>query len=265
MMMNGLGYCKGYEEEDMYCYKCGTQLSDEAKFCHKCGTRIDGVCESQDLTNANAVSSITNGNATVDLKSVSPGINEQDNNIDKDKKTNNNKIIMIVVAIIMVFIGFKACGTMQNVEKTKSDTYNSYENSEDLTIDENDNSTPFTGVIGIMFLALVIFNLVVYHKIFAVYYFNFSRAIQKELIGAIFVAAIEVGIIMYLWWLAVLIILGVGVSIRGKVNDPMLKNGVTIACVIFAIIIAIVGINAKASAKELSAWNNNSSCVMQQA
>lgn len=47
----------------------------------------------------------------------------------------------------------------------------------------------------IVFLALIVFNIVLYHKIFNVMYFNLGENLLKELFGAILVAGIEIGLI----------------------------------------------------------------------
>lgn len=50
-------------------------------------------------------------------------------------------------------------------------------------------------VFSIIFIALVVFNIVLYHKIFDVVYFDLGRGILKELFWAFLIAAIEAGLI----------------------------------------------------------------------
>lgn len=49
-------------------------------------------------------------------------------------------------------------------------------------------------ITGILWIFFIIFNLVIYHKIFKVYYFNLGRGLMKELIASIFFASIETAI-----------------------------------------------------------------------
>lgn len=43
-----------------------------------------------------------------------------------------------------------------------------------------------------------IFNLVIYHKIFRVFYFNFAAGIRSEIVGSLFLSCIETGLVIYL-------------------------------------------------------------------
>lgn len=50
-------------------------------------------------------------------------------------------------------------------------------------------------LLGIGYLVLVVFNIILYHKIFNVVYFDLGKGILKELIGAVLAAGIEIGLI----------------------------------------------------------------------
>ncbi|MCI8377966.1 MAG: hypothetical protein HFH72_05515 [Lachnospiraceae bacterium] len=52
-------------------------------------------------------------------------------------------------------------------------------------------------ILGICFLVLVVFNIVLYHKIFDVVYFDLGKGLLKEIVGSFIVASLEIGLIMY--------------------------------------------------------------------
>ncbi len=111
-------------------------------------------------------------------------------------------------------------------------------------------------------LILVIFytiaSLVVYHKIFTVYYFgSLTNNLFKELFGAFLVGIILTGLTLYFWWLAAIIIVLAGVGFAGKTDNPQGKKVIMGAFVVFAIIVAIVGIGFKRQVKQKQEEKNN--------
>lgn len=61
--------------------------------------------------------------------------------------------------------------------------------------------------------ALMIFNLILYHKIFSVMYFDLGRGLLKEIVGAYFVAILEIAIFMFLaQWILVAAVVVVGIA-----------------------------------------------------
>lgn len=111
------------------------------------------------------------------------------------------------------------------------------------------------GTLFVLWAFFTIFALVIYHKIFAVYYFNLSRGIMSELFGAVCVGGLLAALSIYLWWLTAIIIVVVGLVTAGKVTDSSMKKVIMIVFVVIAIIISIVGISAKMKSASESAWN----------
>ena len=85
--------------------------------------------------------------------------------------------------------------------------------------------------------------LVLYHKIFEVYYFSLGHGLMKELITAGIIGLFMTGLTFYLWWLTAIIIIICGIVLKNKVSS----NIPLIAAIILAIIVAIMGISFRAS------------------
>jgi len=96
-------------------------------------------------------------------------------------------------------------------------------------------------LLGIVWLAWVIALLILYHKVFTVYYFSLGHGIMKELVGAAFGAIIMTALTFYFWWITALIILFIGFASMSKSGE---KSHIIIA-VIIAIVISIIGISVK--------------------
>ena len=95
-------------------------------------------------------------------------------------------------------------------------------------------------VLGILWIGWTIALLVLYHKVFSVYYFNLSRGLMKEIIGACFFGAIMTGVTLAFWYVSAIIIIIIGLSISSKVKS---KAPVIIA-IICAIIVSFMGASA---------------------
>ncbi len=105
-----------------------------------------------------------------------------------------------------------------------------------------------SGILGVIWLFYVIALLVLYHKVFEVYYFDLGHGILKEIVTACFLALLLTGITMKWWYIAVIIIVIVGLSCMGKVEDPGAKKMVAGIFLVIAIVIAIMGINVNKNA-----------------
>lgn len=108
---------------------------------------------------------------------------------------------------------------------------------------------------GSVTLILVVFftitSLILYHKVFTVYYFgSLTNNLIKELFGAFIVGFILTMVTLYFWWVAAIIIVLIGLSVAAKVDSPQGKKVILIAFVVMAIIVSIVGITTKKQAKE---------------
>lgn len=102
-----------------------------------------------------------------------------------------------------------------------------------------------SGLFGIVLLIWIVALLVLYHKVFEVYYFSLSYGLMKELIVAVFIGMIMTVLTFYLWWITAIIILIVGFANMSKSGN---KAHIIVA-VILAIVISIIGISVRSNAK----------------
>jgi len=96
--------------------------------------------------------------------------------------------------------------------------------------------------------------LVLYHKVFAVYYFDLGQGIMKELVMSCILGLIMVAVTLAFWYIAAAIVVLFGLGMMKKMDS---KVPLVIA-VIVAIIICVVGITLKSDsdAGEAQAANN---------
>lgn len=98
------------------------------------------------------------------------------------------------------------------------------------------------GIMGILFVFYTITAWIVFHKIFTVVYFGgVTVNLIKELFGAAIVGGILTALTLYLWWLSALIIIGAGLGVAGKFDNPQARKVVISAFVFMAIVISVVG------------------------
>ena len=102
------------------------------------------------------------------------------------------------------------------------------------------SSAVATGFI-IMWVVYIVVGLVIYHKIFEVVYFDFGKAMLKEVGGAMAFATIMAFLSVYLWWLAAIALVIVGILMANKNGN----KAFIIIFVVLAIIVAIIGIVLK--------------------
>lgn len=100
---------------------------------------------------------------------------------------------------------------------------------------------------GILWVIFSVGVWVLYHKLFDVYYFNFSKGLLKEVVTSAFVGVLLMSATLYLWWLSDIILIIAGIIVSEKTEDPRKKKTIIIVFVIFAIIIALAGISAKSA------------------
>ena len=105
-------------------------------------------------------------------------------------------------------------------------------------------------VMMILWIGFSIGAWVLYHKIFTVYYFSVTRGLMRELGTALIVGLVLTAITLYLWWLTALIIIFVGCSVAGKVEDAGKKKKIITAFIIVAVVVAFVGISVRSSVGE---------------
>jgi hypothetical protein len=96
----------------------------------------------------------------------------------------------------------------------------------------------------------MILGLVIYHSIFEIWYFNFGKAMIKEIFGAFIFALLMTGLTLKFWWLALIIIVLIGLVLSAKVQNPTGKKVVLGVFVVVAVITAIAGINYNRQDKE---------------
>ena len=95
-------------------------------------------------------------------------------------------------------------------------------------------------VLGILGIGWTIALLIMYHKVFSVYYFNLSRGLMKEVVGACMLGAIMAGVTLAYWYVSAVIIIVIGLSVSSKMKS---KVPIIIA-VICAIFLSFVGFTA---------------------
>lgn len=103
-----------------------------------------------------------------------------------------------------------------------------------------------SGIYLILWIFWFVALLVLYHKIFTVYYFSLSHGLMKELVTSAFLGLIMTAITLYLWYVSAIIILVIGLSVMRKTHNKL----ALIVAVVLAIVIAIVGINVKKDSDE---------------
>lgn len=96
----------------------------------------------------------------------------------------------------------------------------------------------------------MILGLVIYHSIFEIWYFNLGKALIGELFGAFVFALLMTGLTLKFWWIALVIIILLGLALSAKVSSPAGKKIVLGVFVAVAIITAITGINYNKQEKE---------------
>lgn len=102
-----------------------------------------------------------------------------------------------------------------------------------------------SGIVMVLWIVFSIGVWITYHKIFAVYYFNLSQGLMKELFLSAFVGLILTGLTLNYWWIAAIILLLVGLGVSGKTDNPSGKKAIMVVFVIAAIVVSIVGISTK--------------------
>lgn len=96
-------------------------------------------------------------------------------------------------------------------------------------------------ILSILWVVWTVALLILYHKVFAVYYFDLGNGLLKELVGAAILGAVMAALTITYWYVSAIIIIVIGLMVCGKVNN---KIPLVIA-VIFAVFIAIVGASVK--------------------
>lgn len=100
--------------------------------------------------------------------------------------------------------------------------------------------------------------LVVYHKVFAVYYFNIFNGLMKELLAAIFLGVILAALSVYYWQIGVAVILIIALIGVGKVESSGGKTAIFIFAAAASVIVAIIGMQIK---KDVPAESNNTTAA----
>jgi len=105
----------------------------------------------------------------------------------------------------------------------------------------------------IMFVLFLIFTIgawITYHKIFTVYYFDFSQGLLKELIISVVIGLLLTGLSLKFWYASVIIILLVGIGFSSKTGSPSMKKMIMGIAAVVAVIVSVVGIRFNVSTKE---------------
>lgn len=104
----------------MFCHKCGSELSDEAKFCHKCGAKLIG----EDMQQQAAVSTPDEPIQQMQKQSQAVAINTY-------KKKKSGKLSVIFGVVVLIIIGVTVMAT-----KAKKQQSTIILESEDIVLSE---------------------------------------------------------------------------------------------------------------------------------
>ena len=103
----------------------------------------------------------------------------------------------------------------------------------------------------LMLCAYTIACFVIYHKIFRVYYLgSVTRGIMGELVTCVIISTVLVGFTIYLWYIAVIILIIVTFILRKKYSGQAVQTAVTAGMVILIIFVAFAGIAVKKSKED---------------
>lgn len=122
-----------------------------------------------------------------------------------------------------------------------------------------------------LWAVFTIVSWIVYHKVFAVYYFDFLRGIIKEFIISVLAGAVLTVLSLYFWQVSVIIIILIGIAAVSKVSTPTMKLLTIIAFIVLAVVISIVGTEfkektdeaAKEDAKKSESSNDNNNLMFE--
>ena len=84
----------------------------------------------------------------------------------------------------------------------------------------------FEGIVFVLWLLIIISCMIIYHKIFDVFYFgNIGKSLIKELVGCSLVATVLLGLAVSCWWIIDILLVIVIVLLNRK-ND-----GIKVFCI----------------------------------
>lgn len=96
-----------------------------------------------------------------------------------------------------------------------------------------------SGVHMIVLVGWMITLLVLYHKVFEVYYFDLGHGFLKELGVSFILGLIMTTLTFYFWWLTAIVIIITGLSLKKKIAN----NAPLVIAIVLAIIVAFMGIS----------------------
>lgn len=109
------------------------------------------------------------------------------------------------------------------------------------------------GVLLVLWIFWTIAFLVLYHKVFTVYYFDFGKGVMKEIIASAFFGGILAVVTVALWYIVAVILVLFGLIMKKKMES----NVPLVLAVVVAVIMCIVGLTMKSNGDEQSAMNMN--------
>ena len=109
-------------------------------------------------------------------------------------------------------------------------------------------NTPVNAFLLVFFFIL---GMLLYHAIFDVWYFNFTKALTGELIGALIFSIVLTAVAIKWWFIPAIILIAIGIGLGfGKCHTPLTRGIVIGAFCIGAIIVAVNGIIGNKALKE---------------
>ncbi len=98
-------------------------------------------------------------------------------------------------------------------------------------------------VMAVYLVVFTIVGLVAYHSIFDIWYFNFSKALAGELIGACIFGIVMTAITLYYWPVSSIILIILGLVFSAKISSPVGKIIIIGFFIVAAIVTALTGRN----------------------
>lgn len=83
--------------------------------------------------------------------------------------------------------------------------------------------------------------LVLYHKVFSVYYFNLKQGLLKELVTSAITGLILTAMSLYYWIIGIIVIMCLALMCVAKIQSPTGKKIIMVIAIIASIMVAIVG------------------------
>lgn len=103
----------------------------------------------------------------------------------------------------------------------------------------------YTGVSAFLFLFWMAAVLMLYHKVFTVFYFDLGKGLMKEIVGAFFLACGLTYLTAKIWWVILIISLIAAAILFFGAENPNTKSIGVVVCLVIAFVVTVVGVGTK--------------------